>query len=59
MEKKEYIKPSFKEIEIKLNDFCVGSVCTKVDIFIPEGNKLEKTKVFTEGNTDNMWDHEF
>ena len=64
MKKKTYNKPSFKVIDIELNELCVGSVCKEVTINIRRGNKLEQTHVFTDGNlindSDNsMWDHDF
>ena len=56
----KYIKPTYKIVEIIMNDLCAGSVCSHIDIKIEKIQKSRhKTYVFREGETKGMWDSNF
>lgn len=62
MKRKNYIKPSFKFVQIEWNDLCAGSKCTTIDInVVGLKERKEKTYTFKRGETHdkNMWETSF
>ena len=59
MKKKEYTKPTLKEVKIQLSELCAGSVCTEIDITVDQGAKIDGTHVVMQGQTKTWWDAEF
>ena len=57
----KYIKPTYKIVEIIMNDLCAASSCNTLDINVKqiEMKKQHKTYIFKEGETKGMWDKNF